>query len=97
MRLELRPRALADLENIREYLIEHSGDVAAERVRKHLVQRFDALGRRPILGVKTSHPDIRILSPQKYPYRIYFAVVGQAVVILHVRHTSRDELNVDEL
>jgi plasmid stabilization system protein ParE len=97
MQLEFRPRALADLEDIRDYLLLHGEDGKAERVRQHLVQRFNALVRKPTLGVKTSRPDVRILSPQKYPYHIYFTVVGKSVVILHVRHTSRGEVKIEEL
>ena len=97
MRLELRPRAVVDLAEIRDYLLQHAGEHAAERIRQHLVQRFKMLLRRPILGIASSHPGIRILSPSKYPYRIYFAVVDQSVVILHVRHTARDQPKLEDL
>lgn len=29
------------------------------------------------------------LPPTRYPYRIYYAVLGDDVVILHIRHTAR--------
>ena len=89
MYLELRPRAVEDLRQIRDYILDQAGERAAEVVRKHLMTRFEKLRRKPNLGIASSHPAIRILSPIKYPYRIYFTVVDQSVVILHIRHTSR--------
>jgi plasmid stabilization system protein ParE len=40
------------------------------------------------LGIGSVHPHIRILNPIRYPYRIYYTVQGNEVVILHIRHTS---------
>ncbi len=97
MKLEFRPRAVADLAEIRDYLLAHADSAAADRVRRHLRQRFDTLKRRPSLGIVSSRSDIRILSPQKYPYRIYFTVIEKTVIVLHVRHTARDLPKLDEL
>jgi plasmid stabilization system protein ParE len=97
MRLELRPRAVNDLKEIRDYLIEHYSEKSAERVRLHLVKRLESLRKRPAQGTASSHPDIRILSPLTYPYRIYFTVTEEAVIILHVRHTSRALPKLEEL
>jgi toxin ParE1/3/4 len=89
MNLELRPRAVSDLVEIRDYLLEQASEQAAERVRCHLLKRLDGLCRSPANGRRSSHPNIRILSPTTYPYRIYFTVVDQTVVVLHIRHTAR--------
>jgi toxin ParE1/3/4 len=97
MELEFRPRALADLEEIRDFFLAQDDDGKADRIRQHLVQRFNALVRKPTLGVKTSRPNIRILSPLKYPYRNYFTVIGQSMVILHIRHTSRGTMDLQDL
>jgi plasmid stabilization system protein ParE len=97
MRLEFRPRAVIDLGEIRDYLLEHGGDLLAERVRRHFETRFDLLLRNPFIGVDTSKVGVRILSPTKYPYRIYFTILPDAIVILHVRHTARDVPDLDEM
>lgn len=89
MRLELRPRAVADLADIRMYLLEHASEQAADRVRRHLLRRLETLQKNPRLGIASSREGIRILSPSKYPYRIYFTLTDKAVVVLHIRHTSR--------
>ncbi len=41
------------------------------------------------MGVPSSQPGVRILQPTRYPYRIYYTVQGDEIVILHIRHTSR--------
>ncbi len=97
MKVELRPRAVTDLEEIRDFLLENASEQAANRVRQHLQQRIRSLGKRPVRPTATSHPSIRILSPTKYPYRIYYTVIDRTVVVLHVRHTSRQLPDLDEL
>jgi plasmid stabilization system protein ParE len=89
MKLEFRPRALFDLIEIRDHLLDSADEQAAERVRLHLMTRLKRLERQPTLGIPSSFPTIRVLSPTKYPYRIYFTVLATEVVILHIRHTSR--------
>jgi plasmid stabilization system protein ParE len=56
------------------------------------------LALRPfLLGRRTATPDVRILSLTRYPYRVYYTVSAVAVVILHIRHTSRRDLAPGEL
>jgi plasmid stabilization system protein ParE len=89
MRLRWRPRALQDLRDIRAYIATHGSPAAAERVRRHLRTRIARLLDNPFIGVATSDPEIRTLPPTRYPYRIYYTVQGDDVIILHIRHTAR--------
>src|SRR5262245_57981701 len=89
MRLRWRPRALRDLQDIRTYIAAHSSATSADRVRRHLRTRANRLRANPYIGIASSNPDIRVLSPTRYPYRIYYTVQGDDIVILHVRHTAR--------
>ena len=89
MKIRLDRQARADLKEIRDFLLEHASEAAANKVRDHLRGRIARLAKTPSIGVGTSDPDVRILSPAKYPYRIYFSVRGDTIVILHIRHTSR--------
>jgi plasmid stabilization system protein ParE len=41
------------------------------------------------MGVATSERKIRILAPIRYPYRVYYTVQGNEVIVLHIRHTAR--------
>jgi plasmid stabilization system protein ParE len=82
-------RAVQDLHAIRRYVAAHGSPDSAERIRKYVVARVDRLRSHPRLGVPSDNPDVRILAPTRYPYRIYYTVRGQEVVILHIRHTAR--------
>jgi toxin ParE1/3/4 len=86
--INYRRKALRDLDEIRAYLSLFD-EAAAERVRLHLVRRIRQLGQTPTLGKATRVSGLRVLYPTKYPYRIYYLYEGDAVVILHIRHTSR--------
>ena len=89
LKLRLDTQAGSDLAEIRSYLTANTSPAIAERVRKHIRVRINRLTRNPHLGVITTVPEIRILPPTRYPYRIYYTVTTDAVVILHIRHTSR--------
>ena len=89
-------RALADLAEIRDYLVERS-PVGAERVRLHLVETIEHLANYPLLGRATDEPDIRVIALTRYPYLVFYAVVGGEVVILHVRHGARRPLDPSTL
>jgi toxin ParE1/3/4 len=89
MRLRYDPRAIQDLSDIRSYLVAHAAEKAAEKIRRHLQTRANRLRTRPFMGIASEHPNIRILPPTQYPYRIYYAIRDEEVVILHIRHTAR--------
>ena len=88
LKVKLHRRARADLAAIKAYLVREAGVRPAERVRTHLNDRILRLGRHPGLGIASDEPGIRILSPTRYPYRIYFTVTDDAVIVLHIRHTA---------
>jgi plasmid stabilization system protein ParE len=89
MKLRWDARALQDLRDIRRYIAGRGSPAAADRVRQHLRTRVQRLLTNPFIGVVSTNPEIRILPPTRYPYRIYYTIQGVDVVILHVRHTAR--------
>jgi toxin ParE1/3/4 len=89
-------RALADLADIRDYLVERS-PVGAERVRLHLVETIDRLADFPFLGRPTDEPGVRVLVLTRYPYLVFYAVMADDVVILHVRHGAREPIDPSTL
>ena len=89
LKVRLHARARTDLRAIRDYLLEHAGPRPAERVRLHLKDKIALLSESPNIGTQTSIPQIRILSPTRYPYRIYYTIAADAVIVLHIRHTAR--------
>ncbi len=95
-RLEISARARDDLIEIRAYIRQHDA-VAAEKIGAHLSRCIKRLQRFPELGAQTQRPDLRVLQPTHYKYRIYYALLDDAIRILHVRHTSRELPKVSEL
>ena len=89
MNLRWDPRAIQDLREIRSYIAAQGSSASADRVRRHLQGRASRLRTLPHMGVTSNNPEIRILAPTRYPYRIYYTVRGNDVVILHIRHTAR--------
>ena len=89
MNLRWDTRALQDLRDIRSYIAVHGSPAAADRVRQHFRTGVNRLLTNPHIGVATTNPQIRILPPTRYSYRIYYTVQGDDVVILHIRHTAR--------
>ena len=97
LQVEISPRAVADLIRIRHGLLDRAGEQSAEKVRRHLERSIDRLGRRPTPGISSDNPRIRILGPTTYPYRIYFTIIDQTAIVLHIRHTSRRLPALDKL
>ncbi len=97
LKVRLHARARADLRAIRDYLLENAGPGPAERVRLHLKEKIARLSESPNIGTRSSMPQIRVLPPTRYPYRIYYTTVADAVIILHIRHTARQTPERGEL
>jgi toxin ParE1/3/4 len=97
LKVRLQRRAKADLAAIAAYLLQEAGEQAANRVRQSLQQRMLRLSDRPLLGTMTSNSRIRVLTPTKYPYRIYYSLTPTTVIILHIRHTARRPLDLSSL
>jgi len=95
--VRLDTQAEHDLRAIRDYLIEHADSESAQRVRQYLYGRIERLRHAPQIGVRTTHPDIRLLPPTRYPYRIYYTLTEEAIVILHIRHSARRDPEAGEL
>lgn len=96
MKLQWTPRAIADLGAIHDWI---AGDnpPAATSVVAFIRRRAELLAAFPALGRATDAVDIRIAPIVRYPYLLYHRVAADDVVILHVRHTSRDAPEADAL
>jgi len=89
MNLRWDPCAIQDAHDIHRYIAAHGSQGAAERVRQHVNTRVNQLQRHPYLGKKSSNSEVQMLLATRYPYRIYYTVNLNEIVILHIRHTSR--------
>jgi plasmid stabilization system protein ParE len=88
MKVRYTPRAFAERERIFLYLDERSPR-AAERIIGRIVQRIRALEHNPYSGRKTDRGELYTFWVAATPYRVYYRIDGEDVIIIHIRHTSQ--------
>ena len=96
MKIRFTPRAFSDLDVIRTYISQFN-PAAAGRVVTLIETIAKRLGDFPESGQRTDELDTRIAFSPRYPYRIYYRIVAEEVVILHIRHTARRPLQPGEI
>ena len=88
MRVRYSPRARDDLDQIYSYLYERS-PLAATAVLKRIHDRIQQLADLPHMAPATELAEIRGLSVGRYPYKAYYHVMKDEVLIVHVRDLRR--------
>jgi toxin ParE1/3/4 len=81
MRIRYTVRARADLEEIRSYLLRRNPR-AAVAVVTAIRHRISWLADFPLMAPETDERGVRELPLVRYPYRVYYEVVGDEVRIL---------------
>jgi plasmid stabilization system protein ParE len=89
MKLRFTRPALADLENILDYIAEHSPQ-GADRVHTRIHAIFDLIAQYPHIGAQTDDPVIRRAATAPYPYLVFYEVGDQDIIVHAVRHGARD-------
>ena len=95
-KVELAPRAFADLSGIRDYLIQRS-PTGAENVRTAFIATLERLSRHPLIGRNRPELRVRAIGVPRYTYTIYYRIVGDFVQIVHVRDDRRSPLRPGEV
>lgn len=86
VRVVWRPDALDDLDGIAAY-IEQFNPSAADRTYARLLQLGDSLRTSPNRGRPAAGNTRQLVSVR--PYNLTYAVEGDEVYILHIRHSAR--------
>jgi len=97
VRISYSPRALRDLIEIADYLVERNPSGAArveQRIRRmvQLVADFPASGR-----IVASRPTVRVVPLGTYPYLVFYMPLHDELIVLHIRHSSREPLDPSAL
>lgn len=86
-------QAVADLEQIAEYLGQHSPD-AADRVLDTLFETFEAIATNREIGTSLEElrPGLRMFVPAKPAsnYVVFFYAVPDGIMVSTVVHSARD-------
>ena len=88
MNVVYAPRALRDLESIAAYLVERN-PAGAINVLGAIKSSIDTLSFFSQIGRLVDNAGHRRVPVLRYPYLIFYRVVGDELLILHIRHTSR--------
>ena len=87
--VRLTPRASADLEDIRAYLVPRHLQ-GAENVRRRIEKTIDLLAEYPGLARPTDIAGLVVSPVVAYPYLIYAHVTSTELVVVHIRHGARE-------
>jgi toxin ParE1/3/4 len=89
MKVQYRARALADIDEIFNY-IEPRSPSGVLNVMQAIFAGVQSIGENPLAWQATDDPDIRVKVLSHYGYKIFYTILEHDTVeILHVRHASR--------
>ena len=88
MRVRYTPAAFAERDSIFEYLNERSPQ-AARGVVDLITRRISELADHPHKGHRSDREGIYTLWIAPMPYRVFYRIDEEDVVIIHIRHTAR--------
>jgi toxin ParE1/3/4 len=89
VRLRYTRPALADLDEVLEYIATHSPR-GARRVQARIQTVIDLLLLHPHIGTRTNDPTIRRMTTSPYPYLVIYEATDTEIIIHAVRHGARD-------
>jgi plasmid stabilization system protein ParE len=90
MKVIYSPRAIHDLERIAAYYMPVADPNIAEAVGTRIEHVINRIARSPFSAPGlTTRPAVRMALVLRYPYKIFYRISGDAIEILHIRHTAR--------
>ncbi|MDI1266592.1 MAG: type II toxin-antitoxin system RelE/ParE family toxin [bacterium] len=90
MKVVFTTEALADLDDILEYISNHYPAIY-EAFHNRLQAVVARVGRRPESAQEVAErPGVRVVPLIRYPYKIFYQISNQTVEILHVHHAARE-------
>jgi toxin ParE1/3/4 len=91
MKVRYTPRAFSDLDVIRTYIAQFN-PAAAGRVVTLIEKIVTRLADFPESGQRADELDAHVVFSTRYPYRVYYRVTSDEVLILHIRHAAKRPL-----
>ncbi|MSP46800.1 MAG: type II toxin-antitoxin system RelE/ParE family toxin [Xanthobacteraceae bacterium] len=90
MKVRYSPRSTRDLATIHRYLFQRTPSGCAN-VMTALHAAVEHIRQAPHAAEMTSMPGVRVKTVQRYRFRVFYRVLatGDAIEIVHIRHTSR--------
>jgi addiction module RelE/StbE family toxin len=96
MKIAYTEAALADLDEIFEYL-EYHYPTLVEPVQERIQTTLARLQQWPKSARKVDQrTDVRVVPLIRYPYLVFYRITDDAIEIVHIRHASRRPWVEDE-
>lgn len=99
MKVRVRPKSWADLEEESAYLAGHAGEAIAVRWASSVWQRVEELKPNPLLGrlrLDLPFPGIRSWRVEDYPnWALFYTASDEASLLLRLRHGAMDLPRLD--
>jgi len=90
-RIELRPEAIADLDDAAAWYEEKNSGLGQDFVRQ-VSAAISRLALAPLMPrLRHRSAAIRWIYPRRFPYRIIYRVEAERVVILAILHAARSD------
>jgi toxin ParE1/3/4 len=86
-------RALTQIDKALTY-IETRPPQGATHLRDRIVALVTLLQEHPYAGRATTHPNVRRLAANPYPYLIDYRVSVNEIIIMRFRHAARRPLDI---
>ena len=90
MNIRYATRAFADREAIFSYIEEKSAQ-GARTVKRAIKNAIQMIASHPRIGRLTDESDVYELVVPRQHYKIYYKIDTENILIIHIRHTSREE------
>ena len=88
MTVHYTDEAIGEVSDILGYIANENPDVSHE-VSVAIQATVDLLRRQPMIARVVYHGQVRAFPVEKYPYRIFYQIRPNEIVIRNVRHTRR--------
>jgi len=88
VRLRYTPRPAAELDEVLDYIAEHSPKGAA-KVKRRMQTIIALLLRHPEMGQRTNRAQLRRIVAHPYPYLVFYQATPDEIIIHGVRHGAR--------
>ena len=90
-RLEIRPDALADIEEAARWYDEQQSGLGAEFARE-VIEAIDILLKNPLAyRLRHKRKNVRWKLLDRFPYRIVFRITDDLITVLAVIHSARHD------
>jgi toxin ParE1/3/4 len=90
MKVEYAPRATADLIQIGEHSRRVFGDAVASALETYIRASIARLAIMPESGQRLpGRIGVRVVPLIRYPFKIFYTISEESLIILHVRHAAR--------